>query len=74
MPPSCPYCDHPDTSVLRLVLISAIVCADETLLVLLADVWQQSGLLPFAEEPKAPHMRRRKDTLQRSRRPGADRP
>ena len=51
MPPPCLHCDEPDMSLLRLVLIGEILRADETRLVLLADVWQQSGLLALSEEP-----------------------
>lgn len=47
--------DQPDTSLLRLVLIGEILRAEEPELMWLADVMQQSGLLHFAEEPKAPH-------------------
>ena len=39
-------------SCLRLVLIGEILHADETRLVLLADVWHQSGLLAPLEEPQ----------------------
>ena len=61
MQSSCPYCDHPEVSVLRLVLIRALFCADDALLALLADVWQQLGLLhleeePTEREPGAPHV------------------
>ena len=52
MRPPCPHCDDPDISLLRLVLIGEILRADETRLVLLADVWHQSGLLTPPEEPK----------------------
>jgi len=51
MQQSCPHCDDPDMSLLRLVLIGEILRADETRLLLLADVWQQSGLAP-PEEPQ----------------------
>ena len=71
MHPPCPHCDQPDTSVLRLVLIGEIFRADETLLVLLADVMQACGLLPRsteAEEPTAPPVRRQQGTLHRLRR------
>src|SRR5215510_4429874 len=55
MPPSCPHCDQPDVSLLRLVLIGEIVRADETLLATLADLLHTSGLLPLAAaEPAAP--------------------
>jgi len=49
---SYPHCDDPSMSLLRLVLIGEILRADETRLVLLADVWQQSGLLTPPEEPQ----------------------
>ena len=58
MPPSCPHCDQPDVSLLRLVLIGEIVRADEALLVTLADLLHTSGLLPLAAaEPAAPRRR-----------------
>jgi hypothetical protein len=50
----CPHCDDPDMSLLRLVLIGEILRADETQLVLLADVWQQSGLLLPSDDPQTP--------------------
>jgi hypothetical protein len=50
-PPSCPHCDDPDSSLLRLVLISEILSAEETVLALFADVWQESGLLARADTP-----------------------
>src|SRR5262249_30154149 len=43
--PSCPHGDDPDISLLRLRLLSAMRRAEATVLVLLADVWQASGLL-----------------------------
>ena len=55
MQPPCPYCDQPDTSLLRLVLIGEILRAVGPEFMWLAAVMQQSGLLPFAEEPRAPH-------------------
>jgi hypothetical protein len=53
----CPHCDQPDMSLLRLVLIGEILRAEESMLGLLTDVLQQSGLLQFSDEPKAPHVR-----------------
>jgi hypothetical protein len=50
----CPHCDQPDMSLLRLVLMGEILRADETRLVLLADVMQQCGLLHLSDGPKAP--------------------
>src|SRR5215510_11771411 len=58
MPPSCPHCDQPDVSLLRVVLIGEIVRADETLLVALADLLHTSGLLPLAAAEPAPTRRR----------------
>ena len=74
MHPSCPHCDQPDTPLLRLVLIGEILRADETLLALLADVLQQTGLLDLAEAPTAAPVRRQQGTLHRLWRPNADRP
>jgi hypothetical protein len=68
----CPHCDQPDLSLLRLVLIGEILCVDETQLVLLADVMQQSGLLQLSEEPATPPVRRQKGSLSTLRRLGAD--
>jgi len=65
MPPSCPHCDQPDVSLLRLVLIGEIVRADEALLVTLADFLHTSGLLPLAAtEPTAPRRRLQQGTQQ----------
>jgi hypothetical protein len=73
----CPHCDQPDMSLLRLVLIGEILRADETLLVLLADVMQACGLLSLsaeAKEPKASRVQRQKGTLHTLQRSDADRP
>jgi hypothetical protein len=73
---SCPHCDQPDTSLLRLVLMGEILRADETQLVLLADVMQACGLLPLsaeAEESTAPRVQRPQGTLHTLRRPDAAR-
>jgi hypothetical protein len=72
MHPPCPHCDQPDMSLLRLVLIGEILRADETVLVLLADLLQQSGMLHLSEKPTAPRVRRRKGTVHTFRRSGAD--
>jgi hypothetical protein len=63
MQPPCSHCDQPDASLLRLVLMGEVLRTDETLLVLLAQVLQQSGLLPLSQKPTAPPMRRQKGTL-----------
>ena len=62
----CPHCDQPDISLLRLVLIGEILRADETRLVLLADIMQACGLLALsaeAEAPTAARGRQQKGTL-----------
>jgi hypothetical protein len=64
----CPHCDQPDISLLRLVLMGEIFRADETRLVLLADVMQRSGLLHLSDELKVPHVRPQKGTLHALRR------
>ena len=74
MQPPCPHCDQPDASLLRLVLMSEVLHTDETMLLLLADVLQQSGLVHFCDVPKAPHERPQKGTLHTLRRSNADRP
>ena len=72
MDPPCPYCDQPEASFLRLVLMRAILHADATLLALLADVLQQTGLVHLAEEPTALPVRRPQGGRQRRRRPSDD--
>ncbi|GIX48787.1 MAG: hypothetical protein KatS3mg131_2998 [Candidatus Tectimicrobiota bacterium] len=46
----CPYCDHPDSSLLRVVLIGEIIRADDATLYALADLFDSLGLLQLAEE------------------------
>ncbi len=70
----CPHGDQPDASLLRLVLMGDILRADATLLVLLADLLQQSGLLHLSEKPTAPRVQPQKGPLRTLRRSGADRP
>ncbi len=60
MPQPCPHCDQPDISLLRIVLIGEILRAEESMLGLLADVLQQSGLLQLSDEAKAPQARPRR--------------
>lgn len=45
----CDYCDHPDASLLRLVLIGEILCADESTVYTLAEVCETLGLMQFAD-------------------------
>ena len=54
----CPYCDQPDASLLRLVLIGEILRADEVLLWRLAEVMQQCGLLQLSDEAGKPETTR----------------
>ena len=54
MPPSSSPCDPPETAVLRLRLMDAILRADTPLLVRLADVLQETGLGHLSETPPVP--------------------
>ena len=47
---TCTHCDHPDSSLLRVVLIGEIVRADDTTLTALANVFQALGLVNFYED------------------------
>jgi hypothetical protein len=47
-------CDHPDVSLLRVVLIGEIVRADEAVLYTLAEVCEALGLLQFIDEDDQP--------------------
>jgi hypothetical protein len=71
----CSHCDQPDLSLLRLVLLAELLCADATRLLLLADVMQQCGLLELADEAEASEatvVRARKATLHCLPRAGVD--
>ena len=46
---SCPHCDEPESSVLRVALTSAMVQADEARLATIAALMQRLGLLDLAE-------------------------
>jgi hypothetical protein len=54
--PLGPPGDQPEMACLRLVVIGDILCADASLLVLLAEVMPRCGLLPLAEKPTAPQV------------------
>jgi hypothetical protein len=74
MPPSSSPCDPPETAVLRLRLMDAILRADEPLLAFLADVLQETGLFERSEAPPAPPGPRQKGTVHWFRRVGTDQP
>ena len=61
----CPHYDQPELSLLRLVFIGEILLADETWLLRLVDVLQQSGLWRLAEQPTAPHHPHHLEALKR---------
>lgn len=46
----CDRCDHPDSSLLRIVLIGEIVRADDDTLYALAEACEGLGLLQLADE------------------------
>jgi hypothetical protein len=71
----CPHCDQPDLTLLRLVLVGELLCADETLLLGLAAAMQAGGLLqlsPVPDAPKAALGRARKATLDYLQQPGTN--
>ena len=61
--PPCPHCEQPDVSLLRLVLMSELLVADETQLLRLAAVMQQCGLLQLSPEPDPDLLRTRQATI-----------
>jgi hypothetical protein len=46
----CDHCDHPDTSLLRVVLIGEIIRADEDTLYTLAEVCEALDLMQLSED------------------------
>jgi hypothetical protein len=50
---TCRHCDHPSSSLLRIVLIGEIIRADDATLYALAEVFQTLGLLDAPEEEEA---------------------
>jgi hypothetical protein len=46
----CDHCDHPDTSLLRVVLIGEIIRADDATLYTLAEICETLGLLRLSDE------------------------
>jgi hypothetical protein len=46
----CSYCDNPDSSLLRIVLIGEIIRADEAMLYTMAEIFQTLGLLELSQE------------------------
>ena len=50
---TCTNCDHPNSSLLRVVLIGEIVRADEATLYALAEIFQTFGLLDTSDEEEA---------------------
>jgi hypothetical protein len=50
MEPPCDHCEHPDTSLLRVVLIGEIIRADEDTLYTLAEVCEALDLMQLSED------------------------
>lgn len=53
MDQACEYCDHPDSSLLRVVLIGEILRADDSTLYTLAEVCETIGLMQLSEDEQA---------------------
>ena len=47
---SCTHCDHPDSSLLRVVLIGEIIRADDAMLYTMAEILQSLGLVELIDE------------------------
>lgn len=62
---SCSRCDHPDSSLLRIVLIGEIIRADEATLYAMADLFQSLGLLDLSDDdvPDVPPVTQKKRGL-----------
>jgi len=51
---SCNHCDHPDSSLLRIVLIGEIIRADDATLYTIAEILQSLGVLELSDEDTVP--------------------
>ena len=51
---SCNHCDHPDSSLLRIVLIGEIIRADDATLSTIAEIFQSLGVLELLDEDNVP--------------------
>ena len=63
---SCTHCDHPESSLLRIVLIGEIIRADDATLYTMAEIFQSLGLLELSDEDDGPEVEQvvsRKDRL-----------
>jgi hypothetical protein len=54
---SCPHCDHPDISLLRIVLIGEILRAEDATLYTMAEIFQSLGLLELSEADDVPEVK-----------------
>ncbi len=50
----CAHCDHPDSSLLRVVLIGEIIRADDATLYTLAGIFDSLGLMQLSDEDQDP--------------------
>jgi hypothetical protein len=50
----CDDCDHPDSSLLRVVLIGEIIRADDDTLYAMAEIFETLGLLQLTDEDTPP--------------------
>ncbi len=46
----CDHCDHPDSSLLRVVLIGEIIRAEDSVLYSLASICERLGLMQVTDE------------------------
>jgi hypothetical protein len=50
----CDHCDHPDSSLLRVVLIGEIIRADDDTLYAIAEIFEALGVLQLADDDTPP--------------------
>ena len=53
---SCTHCDHPNSALLRIVLIGEIIRVDEATLYTMAEIFQSLGLLELSDEDDVPEV------------------
>jgi len=53
---SCTHCDHPDSSLLRIVLIGEIIRADEATLSTMVEIFHSLGVLELSDEDEVPEV------------------
>lgn len=53
---SCSHCDHPESSLLRLVLIGEIMRVDDATLYAMVEIFDSLGVLDLSDEDDIPEV------------------